>query len=339
MNSNPPYLQEIWKNEPGKVDWGKKAERLRQLLTEHPENQAEILLNLMMVLNLADKADECIEVSLRLLEMPEMESQADEMYTCLARSYFQKLDYVKAKKYYDMLLEIEPEDEEALKSLGEIYERGGEWDKAYEYYDRYQNSDLEWAKAEALNCKATMYFRQKQFDKALNYFIQGLEHHPKDTRFVHGIGICHAGKQDFDTAMQWFSKELELEPGCAEAYYSIGLCWQSKGDFYRAIHNYMEALKHQPNYPEAYNNLAKLFLEEEGSIQKAIEMLEKSIETAGDAKHKGLFYLNLSKVYRKIADYDKADYYKAKFLDSMGFDVEWREGDEDDDEYDDTQLN
>lgn len=345
MKPPPEYLEQLWDKQGGKYNWKEDEVALKQFIKEHPEDEEDLLHQLHVTQWMLGKNDECMQTCKHLLEITNDEELKTNAYMALANCYGAKFQTDKEIEYLNKMLELDNESESAIVSLGEVYEQKKEWDKALYYYDLQEKLDLPWAKTEAVNNKATMFYNKKDFDTALGYFKQGVEYveqqekedeqkekdGAKDSRFHHGVGICLAGKEKWDEAIEWFNKELQLDPQSAEAYYSIGLCWQEQDDFYRAMHNYNEALKLQPEYPEVFNNIAKLFLEHEGDIKKAIEMLEKSIEASGDGKVRGVFYLNLSRIYKTIADYDKQEYYKGKFFQSLGFEIEWREDEDDGD--------
>lgn len=64
-------------------------------------------------------------------------------------------------------------------------------------------------------------------------------------------------------------------------------------------------------------------------MKKGIALLEQAVEAAEDKSKLGQVYLNLSRAYNKISDYDKAKHYKALFIKSCGFDVDYEEGEDD----------
>ena len=116
---------------------------------------------------------------------------------------------------------------------------------------------------------------------------------------------------------------LEKNPEAADSHFGLGLCYEGMEDHYLAMHHYTETLKLKPGFANALNNIAGIAVNEEGQLKKGIELLEKAIETAEDKNTLTIIYMNLSRVYNKISDYDKADYYKTLYMKSLGFDVDF----------------
>lgn len=104
---------------------------------------------------------------------------------------------------------------------------------------------------------------------------------------------------------------------------------------YRALHHYTEALKIQPAFPEVYTNLGAISFNENGDIKGAIENIETALQQSPDTNLLITLYLNLSRLYKKISDYDNHEYYKAKMMQAIGFDVEIDDDESDDFETDD----
>ena len=147
-----------------------------------------------------------------------------------------------------------------------------------------------------------------------------------------GRALALAGQTD--EAMFYFRMVLKLKPDSEMAHYYLGLAYQKKEDVYMALHHYTEALKIKPDFAEVYNNLAAISYHENGSINEAIQNLEKALEANPEPKFLTTLYMNLARVYKSIADYDRHEYYKAKMMQSIGFDTEFDEEDEDDEDFD-----
>jgi tetratricopeptide (TPR) repeat protein len=144
--------------------------------------------------------------------------------------------------------------------------------------------------------------------------------------YKRGIELVEAGRDD--KAFEYFKESVALEPECEMAHYCLGQHYQNQGDVYRAMHHYYEALKIQPEFPEIYNNLAVIQFHEESDIKAAIAHIETALQQNPSPQLQQKMYISLSRLYKLIAEYDLHEYYRMKLLESIGFPVEYEEGDD-----------
>lgn len=148
--------------------------------------------------------------------------------------------------------------------------------------------------------------------------------------YKRGVELAKDGIETEKT-FAYFKEALQLDPEDELVHYCIGQHYQNQGDDLRAMHHYMEALKIEPNFPEIYNNLGVINFVEESDIKAAIKNMEKALELNPSQDLLTKLYINLIRLHKQIADYDKQDYYQVKLLQLLGFPAEL-EGDEDDNE-------
>ena len=178
------------------------------------------------------------------------------------------------------------------------------------------------------------YEKKKEYNKAYEYLEKLARLNTGDPPYH----WCEAGRMkalagETEEAMFLFKMVLKLDPESASAYYFMGQILQDQGDTYRAMDNYYKALALNPNYAEVYNNLGVIQFYEEGDIKAAIAFMEKALETGVKGSLKQTIYLNLTRLHKQIADYDKAEYYNQLFVNTVfSFD-----DDEDDEDYDEDE--
>lgn len=272
----------------------------------------------------------------------------DEAHLVMARCYAEKKNIAKAIEYYNLCIkpdkDIDPpgerpdmmynESDGPIMELAELYEESYDFDNALKTYDLLDNDRILDGKENMHRMKGWVYYKQQQFDAAIEHYRQALGVNPKDEdgSINETLGELYWQKKMYKEAMECFKKALEHNPKSAESYYGLGLCYQDTNDYYLAMHNYTEALKIKPDYAEAINNIASLTFIHEGDVKKAIELVEKAVANATEDSPMSTFYLNLKRLYDQIADYEKSNYYKIKFIESTGFDMEIQESDEDEDD-------
>jgi tetratricopeptide (TPR) repeat protein len=150
--------------------------------------------------------------------------------------------------------------------------------------------------------------------------------------YKRGIQLATSGKAE--EAFECFKESVKLDPECQMAHYCLGQHYQDQGDPYRAMHHYYEALKLQPEFPEIYNNLAVIQFEEESDIKAAIAHIETAMQQDPSEVLLQKMYMSLSRLYKLIADYDMQEHYYVKFMESLGFEMEFEDDDDEDEDKD-----
>jgi len=329
MKSYLPYLQNF-PDEPAETYNERRAAMLRQAIVDHPEDELQLLHQLIIFVAVTEHKDELPVLAERLLTLDTEKKFTADVFIILARYYNEKKETSKSIEYYLKTLDVSNDFEEAIIELGEVYEKSSDFDHALKIYEMLDNKNIEFGKEDRYRFQGNVYIQKKDFDSALECFKKALDIYPgdEDGWITDSIGRTYWHKKDFIEAMKWFKILLDKNPDSIDGHYGMGLCYQDLGDVYRAMHHYTEALKTKPDFAEVYNNIAALMINFEGEMKKGIEMLEKAIANASVETNISLFYLNLSRVYSKIADYDKADYYKTKYMESFGFDVDFETDDD-----------
>ncbi len=129
----------------------------------------------------------------------------------------------------------------------------------------------------ALHFLGLIYFEKKDFDSAIKYIGEALNLEPTYHEALLNMGVVLQAKGSFDEALQYFQKSLQFNPDCAETFKNIGTILQAKGDYDEAIINYKKALEINPELPDIYKNLAYLF-RDKGMLNEAIIFFKKALE-------------------------------------------------------------
>jgi tetratricopeptide (TPR) repeat protein len=328
----PPYLADLYTNNP--VDWNVCKERLRKALREHPEDKISIFHLQRLTYYMQEKYSDCLRMCRKLLPLETDPQELEELYMTMGICYEEKKQPDLAIEHYLKSGDVYEHGGEGLDRLGQLYIDHFQYEKAQEVYERLLNTKENW-KTEALNNLGYLHQLKREFDKALEYYKMAADLEPEQDCWVGEVGKQYYNLKQYDLAEEWFRKQLVLNPTSEDAYYGIGSCMQEKGDFYRAMHNFSEVLKLNPKHFRSLNNLGKLYFDHEGDVKKAIEMIEQAIEYGkdDDSNPLSVAYLNLKRIYQLISDEEKSDYYKVKFIESMGFEVGYEDTDEGDEDF------
>ena len=219
-----------------------------------------------------------------------------------------------------------------------VYEKN--LSEAINYYEKCLNADPE--NEMALDEIAWCCYHEKRYSEAENWFRKAIPtgEDPVSYSLSEGMGLTLSALKRYTEAIPWFEKELGFEHNKANFHYFeylIGLCYANENDFYRAMAHYTKSLDARPGFAPALNNIGALYFEHEADIQTAIEYFkkaEKFAEEEEDFQVLQLAYINLSRLYGMVAEYELKELYNARLLTLLGF---GEQGDDSEDDDDDTE--
>ena len=322
-------------DKPAKTYIDRQLAHLHNLLAEHPEDKVQLMHQILVYMFCKDP-DEIISYAFELLEADQKKEYTDEIYISLARAYTDKNELSQAIEYYRKSIAIDPVSCEIIYDLADLYVKQKDIDAALSVYEYLDNEAIKCGKEDMYRCKGTLYYNRMEYDKALDCYQRAYElsTDASDMWIIESIGETYWQMKNFKESSAWFKKALEINPQSSSAHYGMGFCYQNTDDAYRALHHYFEAIKIKPDYTNAYINIAAVTINDEGDIKKGIEMLNKALENNSDKNSLSLIYQNLSRVYHRTFEYDLAEYYKKKFIKSVGLEGLFQEYNDDGDDSD-----
>jgi tetratricopeptide (TPR) repeat protein len=166
-----------------------------------------------------------------------------------------------------------PNNARAYASLGTVYKKRGEHDKAIELFEK--SMSLGEARPEVFLHLGDIYFDRKDYNKAI-------------------VSLEAALKIDF-------SRKVRLD-----ILNKIGRTYGKLGENEKAVEAFEEAIRLYPDATEPYNNLGALYVRT-GQLDRAIDVFERALKIKED---KDVYY-NLAAAHREKGDTAKAiDAYK-----------------------------
>jgi tetratricopeptide (TPR) repeat protein len=140
--------------------------------------------------------------------------------------------------------------------------------------------------------------------------------------YLRSLGDMQAGTQSNEVlklAIEQYEAITKLDPKSVDNYLLLGRLYILHKDLLKAENAFKTALKMQPSSEEAITNLAYLY-NEEGSTQKAVELLNATADQAKSAK----VYAMMGYTYEQQKDYKKAidAYRKASEVDPENLDAQ-----------------
>jgi tetratricopeptide (TPR) repeat protein len=152
-----------------------------------------------------------------------------------------------------------------------------------------------------------------RMEEAVNVMRQGLaiDAEAKDIYNTLGGVLSEIGRHE--EAISARGRYVALAPEEPNAYDSLGLAYQWQGDYQRAIENYNRALELNPKFEIALVHLANTRAQI-GQYREAISLYEKYVQIAPSINERARGYDNLSSVYLKKGDLDRAEKYAGEAL-------------------------
>lgn len=100
-----------------------------------------------------------------------------------------------------------------------------------------------------LNELGNIYYDNKQYPRAIDYYNRSLKLQPTDTAVRTDMATAYWFAGDVDTAISEFNKALSYEPTKANTLFNLGVVkWQGKHDAAGAVAAWQKLLDSNPNY-------------------------------------------------------------------------------------------
>jgi len=184
--------------------------------------------------------------------------------------------YDTALKYYDEVLDIEPQNEAAWVGKALIYSQLGQKEEAIKCLDIMleKSSDNRW-----LDLVASMYGSLEQYDKEIQAYDKILETEPNEEHAWSSKGWTLNSLGKYDEAIECFDNSLSINPNYVFPWIGKGNSLCSLGEYKEAIKCYDKALELDPEDPflaalkkeEAEQMLSESASKNDSPDQKATE--------------------------------------------------------------------
>jgi Tfp pilus assembly protein PilF len=192
----------------------------------------------------------------------------------------------------------------------------GDYVMARFYIDMVIGSDTN--NAQAYNISGLIYYKEKNYEKAITEFNTGLELEPNSTDILNNRGITYFALEKFEESILDFNQAISLTEHNAKAFYNRGLVFVAKKMYGEAIDDLSKAIEISSANP--INQIKQTIAIEKRSTKMFVDIFEEmefyqtDIDLAAAYYQRGLVYLI-------IGEEDKGNSDLAKAL-AMGFTLE-----------------
>ncbi|MBL0388554.1 tetratricopeptide repeat protein [Tumebacillus sp. ITR2] len=195
----------------------------------------------------------------------------------------------EALTHFQRALIRDPEDWEAHRLCGLIWEQMGHRDRAYRHMAR--SYDLNGAHEQVILDFAHLSEQQGQTDQARALYKKALRYHPNSTAALGGLGWIKLREGDVATAISLFKKQLSCSPNDRQGLFNLGWGSYQSRDFERAERCFSLLLRLNSRDSFAIAGLARVW----SMTQKrgeAKEQLLRLVAMEGSGEKKlGLYHL------------------------------------------------
>jgi len=193
----------------------------------------------------------------------------------IAHQHHQAGRLPSAEQIYRQILELDPNQVDALHLLGVLAHQAGRPDLAIVYIGR--AIALNGDEADFHHNRAKAYYASGRLPEAIEGYRRALELKP-DFAVAHdnlGLALMEQGK--LDEAIASFHRALDLDPHSAGALNNLGNALRNQGKLAEAIHRFGLALAIEPGFFAAQNNLGNA-LSDQGKAAEAVACLRQAVQ-------------------------------------------------------------
>ena len=200
-----------------------------------------------------NKIKEAKKKLLRLEKITKDKNRLAEVYILLGDI---ESDYLKAKKYYQKVIKLQPSNSEFLDranlNTGKLYFLHSDYDKASVYFSNALAKEEHKSNPDALYWLAETYYMQRKYHKAIKYFTLYVEVGKDTVKLEMSIlGICNSyySLERYNLASANF-KEL-IASGFNNNFrdlslYGLGNCYEKLEKYSLAVDYYKRVIKEYP---------------------------------------------------------------------------------------------
>jgi tetratricopeptide (TPR) repeat protein len=176
-------------------------------------------------------------------------------------------DYDSAEYYYRQMLDISPENLDALNGLGIIALDRQRYDQALNEFEKALiiDPDYEYAR---YNKALTLYY-QKNYRRSLNESFALMDRSPEYYGAMALAGDNYYAQQKYDSAKYWYVKSYDNGMRSAWLCHALGYLYDKDAQTSKAVELYQEALSYDSTITEIYVRLGEIYPGPEGNIYRS----------------------------------------------------------------------
>lgn len=193
---------------------------------------------------------------------------------------------------------MSPIEEQMKTALG--YHQAGELEKAKALYAAVLN--VEPNQPDALHLSGVIEYQSGHPEAAIHMIRTAIAMDPEQQAFYSNLGNALMAGDRLEEAVLCYQQAIGLDPDAAEAHFNLGNALFSLKGYHEAVACYQKALALTPCFPQARCNLGNALMAQ-GDVEGAAECYQKAISLKPDYTDA---YLNLGRVYKEQGKWTNA---------------------------------
>jgi len=195
----------------------------------------------------------------------------------LAETYSKQRNYSLAETTYKKIVGLEPSLDNAYRGLGEVYIKTRKWSEAVTSLEKAVQLNLVHKSVYLLIGQA--YREQKNYEKAAENFTKYLELNSNNPQNAYlQLGQCYLELEQNDKAIPALEEALKLDPQSININYRLAQCYQKVGQYEKAEGIYSNLAQISPDDAKVYfNNIIRMY-DEAKMPDKAVNAAKKLID-------------------------------------------------------------
>ncbi|AIQ96634.1 tetratricopeptide repeat-containing sulfotransferase family protein [Prochlorococcus sp. MIT 0801] len=205
---------------------------------------------------------------------------------------FENNEYILSLNIYKEGIKTYPKSADLLTNISIVYLMIGKYLKAKKYIEDslYINPDS----AHTNSVYASILKGLNQFAKARRYIEKSISIDPKNSKYIIDLASIMRDIGDLNSALRLCLKAIDITPEFSEAYSIKGVIERDLGDFLQAKKSVLKAIKLNPSKGDYYLNLSAIYIDL-GDLGIAEQTIKKSISINSNSSEA---YLNLGNILR-----------------------------------------
>ena len=192
----------------------------------------------------------------------------------------QQKDLSKAIGLISKSLVVKPNMPNAFNNLGSAYKEQQEIDKALKCFECALKIDPLFE--DAISNIGNIFYDKRNYGEAMNFYNRAISLNPRHADAHYNRGNIHLHFERYSAAIDDYSKALEVNPSIVDAYLNRGQAYKKMGNHEAALADFSLVIKMQPNYAEAYYHRAVTHFANNNHTLGALEDLKKAAELKPD---------------------------------------------------------
>lgn len=223
-----------------------------------------------------------------------------EYLTTLGNLYMKNNDDEKALPYFQQILTFYPNDFEAMNSMGGIYRRMGKYQESIDILQKALETKINPAQVN-YNLGFT-YKLMKNYSDAIECFENVIAVNPTDVLAYNHLGTIYAAQNNHEKAVSAYKRGLQVDPNHPILQFNLAKSLEAIHDDTSAIQAYEAALRAKPGWQEAVIAYSKLLLNHR-KTKLAGELVQNAI---GLHPQDAELYAQMGQILMRQSNFEKA---------------------------------